>query len=124
MSTAFSPNTTCDVYRSGNSPPAAPDVAGVGILLLAAFDQREERGEGRDKSFRYTHLVYCDLASDIRDGWSETPPFGSADTIYVPDRNGTPFRVVYVERTGYGGTTDCRRAYVDRKQPTWPTNEV
>ena len=30
-------NTTCDIYRQMNSPPAAPDVAGVPILLIPAY---------------------------------------------------------------------------------------
>jgi hypothetical protein len=114
MALPMPPNTTCDVYRSGSSPPAAPDVAGLRLLLLAAFDRRVEQGEGYATSYRYTHVALAELDADIRDG----------DTLYVPDPNGTPFLVVFVERSSWGSPQDHRRVYVDRLQPTWPTNEL
>ena len=33
MPLPIAPNTTCDIYRVTNSPPAAPDVAGVRCYL-------------------------------------------------------------------------------------------
>lgn len=118
-------NTTCDVYRAGNSPPAAPDVAGLHVYLTGAFDQRVERGEGYAGAYRYTHFLLAELDADIRDGQGAgSPPFTNADTVYVPDRNGTPFRVVFVDRSGYGGAMDCRRVYLDRLGPSWPTDEL
>jgi hypothetical protein len=118
-------NTTCDVYRSGNSPPAAPDVAGLGVHLLGDFDQRVERGEGYSTAYRYTHILLADLDADIRDGQGAgLPPFADADVVYVPDQDGTPFLVIFVERRGYGDATDHRRVYLDRLEPPWPTDEL
>ena len=38
-------NTTCDIYRNANAPPAAPDVAGVSIALIAVYGQGLEEQE-------------------------------------------------------------------------------
>jgi hypothetical protein len=43
-------NTTCDIYHSGNTPPAA-DVAGVPCTLVARFREGGEASEG-DSTFR------------------------------------------------------------------------
>ena len=43
-------NTTCDIYRSGNSPPASPDVAGVRCVLTP-------RGQSTLTSDLYTHVL-------------------------------------------------------------------
>jgi hypothetical protein len=39
----FTPNDTCDIYRGGNMPPSAPNVAGVKILVVPRF--RNIRGD-------------------------------------------------------------------------------
>jgi len=55
--------TTCDVYYTGNTPPAAPDVASVDIVLRSQFDRGSEASEG-DQDFRWTHVLECPLAID------------------------------------------------------------
>jgi hypothetical protein len=118
-------NTTCDVYRNANAPPAAPDVAGVPCLLQPDY-VRGRGAAGADPSKSWTHVLIVDLASDVRDGWSAGVPLqpGAYDRVYVPDRSGTPFSVVFVERVGRGTAQDCKRVYLRREQPTYPTNEV
>jgi hypothetical protein len=109
-------NVTFDIYRNGNSPPAAPDVAGVSGSMTP-------RGSNIKPNNLYTHWVDMPLGTDIR-SWSPGP-----DTIYVPDQNGTPFVVVQVVRIRAGAGNDYTRAYLNRQQPPqWgvnqPTNQL
>jgi hypothetical protein len=46
------------------------------------------------------------------------------DSIYVPDKNGTKFEVVFVERVGYNSGQDFFRVYLQRSNPTWPTQNL
>ena len=132
MALPFATNTTCDIYRSGNAPPAAPDVAGVACRLLPDFTTSHEAATAGSTTLRWTHVLLVDAGTDLRDGYKgygvtkvgqEADP-ASWDTVYVPDRNGTPFAVVFVERVGLGTGADHKRAYLQRQQPTWPTNNV
>jgi hypothetical protein len=118
-------NTTCDIYRYGNAPPAVPDVSNVKAFLAPDYPRGRESAEG-DTSKGWTHLLLVDLDTDIRDGWSSGVPLqpGAYDRVYVPDKNGTSFSVIFVERLGRGTSADCKRIYLRREQPTYPTNEV
>lgn len=117
------PNTTCDIYHFGNAPPAAPDVAGVSILLTADFERRMETGEGDGAGFRWTHVAWMPKGTDIRDGYALGSTGGNFDRVYVPDKNGTAFVVRYVQKMGFK-QMEMRKVYLDRKLPTWPSNEV
>ena len=104
---------------------AAPDVAAVSCLLQPDY----ARGRATifsDPSKAWTHTLLVALATDVRDGWSAGVPLqpGAFDRVYVPDQNGTPFSVVFVERVGRGTAQDGKRVYLRREQPTYPTNEV
>ena len=116
MSLTIVPNTTCDVYRSGNAPPASPDVSAVPCHLTADYQRRMETGEGASTSFRYTHVLLADVNADIRDSFSDWA-VGGGDTVYVPDQNGTAFRVVCVEISNRGQAGAVRRVYLDRHLP-------
>jgi hypothetical protein len=118
----MTPNTTCDVYRAGSTPPSSPAVSGVGILLTANFGEfRMQAGEGLDRLFRYTHLALFPAGTDVRDGFDRgASGAATCDTIYVPDQGGTRFAVRFVVRL----TDGTRKAYLDRRQPGWPTNEL
>ena len=124
MSLLIPTNTTCDVYRSGNAPPAAPDVAAVPCVLEAAF------GAGAalvysSADWVYTHVMLVGPTADVRDSYTGSHTFGAApDTVYVPDKNGTGFRVVFVEMAGRGSAGQHKRVYLDRRTPTWPTNNL
>jgi hypothetical protein len=120
-------NTTCDVYRNANSPPAAPDVAAVACLLTGNDDRYLESGEGDSAAtgLHFTHVLLADADADIRDGlidltWDTT----KHDLVYVPDQNGTKFRVVRSEIVNRGTASAVRRVYLDRYLPTWPTDEL
>jgi hypothetical protein len=113
-------NTTCDIYRAGRAPPDAPDLQGVPIYLKPDYSRRMESGEGDTVAYHFTHIGLVDTSVDIRDSFN-LGPSGINDTCYVPDRNGTPFGVRFVE------TTDkCKRVYLDRGQPRlgWPSNNL
>ncbi len=112
-------NTTCDIYYSPNVPPAAPDVAGQACALVARFEQGSESSEG-DQTFRWTHLLYLDADVDVRDSYPNTP----AHRVYVPDKNGTGFDVVFVELVNRGTPAKYKRVFLDRRSVTFPTNEL
>jgi hypothetical protein len=127
-------NTTCDIYRNAHSPPAAPDVAAVPILLEPDFRSSHEAATiSSSTSSRWTHQALCDVSTDIRDGYQgpgggsqagqEVVPSGQ-DHVWVPDKNGTPFEVIFVERVGQGTDGDCLRVFLQRKAPTWPTSNL
>jgi hypothetical protein len=113
-------NTTCDVYRSGHSPPAAPDVAGVKCLLTP-------RGQSTLTSQNYTHVMLVGPTVDVRDDYNAGFVAGAnADSVYVPDRNGTKFNVILVRRHGRGTPADCKQVLLVRTagSPTWPSDNV
>jgi len=123
MSLPVTPNNTCDIYHPGNAPPAAPDVAAVPIFLKADWVGGQEHGEGRSTINNYTHVLLMDASVDVRDNWS---PSGAAATnsLYIPDKNGTPFNIIFVERVLRGTPQDHKRIYVQRQGPTWPTSNL
>jgi hypothetical protein len=117
-------NTTCDVYTANTQPPAAPRVSGVKILLTGDYMRRMETGEGETSpAFRYTHVALTAIASDIRDPFGDWS-VGVGDSLYVPDKNGTRFLVRKVDTPTIGSAVGQKRIYLDRKQPTWPTNNL
>jgi hypothetical protein len=124
-------NTTCDVYRAGNGPPAAPDVAGVRCHLTP-------KGASTLTTVLYTHVLLVPPTTDVRDGYvvtslqanpgnTATVQLGVADRVYVPDRNGTLFRVVLVRRQGQGTGLDHKVVLLARDDGgniPWPTDNV
>ena len=103
-------NTTCDIYRPGRAPPAAPDVAGVPAAL-------SPQGDNIKTTIAYTHWIDVPLATDVR-------PSSGGDALYVPDKNGTAFNVVAVERIRFGSGKDYRRAYLKRLSVSWPSDQL
>lgn len=116
----FISNTTCDVYRDGNVPPASPDVAGVACSLRPAFPEGNAQGNANTALF-YSHILEADVDADIRDGAAEIGGPG-ADWVYVPDMNGTQFNVIAVVRSGYGTGVDRRRVFLKRVATNYPTS--
>jgi hypothetical protein len=112
-------NTTCDIYISPNVPPSDPDTAGQPCALVARFQQGAEASEG-DTELRWTHLLYLDAGVDVRDSYPNTP----VNRVHVPDKDGTGFDVVFVETVNRGTPARYKRVFLDRRQPTWPTNEL
>lgn len=127
MSLPVPSNITCDVYRTGTAPPAAPAVAGLAGHLRADYRGGAENSEGQNY-VKWTHVLLVAADADVRDGYTAGPTGGSnsrsQDTLYVPDQNGTKFFVVFVERVGRGSAADHKRVFLERAQPTWPTNDV
>jgi hypothetical protein len=124
MGLSLPANTTCDIYRSGHAPPAAPDVAAVRCHLQADYARRMETGESEQPALRFTHALLLDVAADVRDDFDSWGGLVANDTVYVPDKNGTAFRVVFVERHARGLPADCKKVYLDRHTPNWPTNNL
>lgn len=121
MALPFAPNATCDIYRAGNAPPSAPDVAGVSCHVRPAYREGRERGDSEAAQLRYTHVLSVDLAVDVRDDFSAfTGSATNRDVLYIPDQTGVGFQVNFVERVNRGGSGDHKRVYLDRKLPAWP----
>lgn len=105
-------NTTCDVYYNGVSPPAAASVAAVPCCLLPNFREGSEASEG-DQAFRYTHVMTCSATVDIRDNYPTAPN----STLFVPDKTGNGWDIVFVETVNRGLPTVYKRIFLDRKSP-------
>jgi len=122
-------NTTCDVYTSA----LAVRETGVPILLTPCFPASHVANINAGSPgtlLRFTHIALVPLGTDIRDGYignvTGTPPTESTpDEIFVPSHaTGTPFFVLFVERTAYGTPQDCLRVYLQRGTPPWPTQNL
>ncbi|MCI0462853.1 MAG: hypothetical protein L0Z62_38390 [Gemmataceae bacterium] len=119
-------NVTLDIYRGGNAPPAAPDVSAVkGCLLPEYADARRNVSTVTTSvTDRWTHTLLLDVTVDLRDGYSFSNIGTGFDTVYIPDKNGTPFRVRFVERVNRGKADDHQRVYLDRGTPAWPSSDL
>jgi hypothetical protein len=123
-------NTTCDIYRNGNAPPSAPDVAAVKSYLAPDFVTSHTAAITGTTVGRWTHTLLVPTGTDVRDAYNPGQlgvdgfAAGGNDWVYVPDRNGTKFAVLYVERLGRGMSQDCLRVFLQRQQPTWPTSQL
>jgi PKD repeat protein len=116
-------NATADIYRSGNAPPANPDVNQVTLHLRPQFARDAyEHGVTEASNLRFTHVAYFELATDIRDSVSQFTQGSSQDTVWIPDKNGVPYKMVFVERVLRNHPMSCKRVYLHRKLPTWPLN--
>ncbi len=83
-----------------------------------------EHGEGDSTAKKYTHKMMVDWCADIRDAWDNESVGGTADTVYIPDKNGTGFKVVFVEMFSQGAPNARKMIYLARKAVTWPSTEV
>ena len=124
MSLPTPANTTCDVYRAGNSPPASPDVAAVPCVLTGIYPTGLERGEGDSYSLKYTHRLLIDVTADIRDDYAAGSIGSNPDTIYVPNMNGTAFSVIFTEVVDLGSAYQHKRVYLVRQAPAYPTDNL
>jgi len=134
MTVPVATNTTCDVYHNQpTNPPGSPDVAGVPIYLLADWVGGMEHGENRDKSLNYTHVALMDHTVDVRDAFSAGGIVQNIPYLYVPDKTGTPFVVIFVERMMRGTAQDHKRVWLQRAPGVgtggaiavnWPTDNL
>src|SRR5260370_11330232 len=106
------PNTTCDVYHQGNAPPSPPDVPGLAVFLQGRFRNIKPISSGGP----YTHVMHVPIGADVRSGNNER--------VYIPDKNGTKFNVVFVQRIRAGGANDYKEVYLNRQVVTWPSNNL
>ena len=120
------PNTTCDIYRFGTAPPAAPAIAAVACYLRPDWRGGQEQGDrsGGLAQLVWTHLLLVDSSVDIRDAYIGGMGQTEQDTVYIPDQNGTAYKVTLIECVGRKDAQDHLRVYLDRQTPTWPTNQV
>src|SRR4051812_1756223 len=88
-------NTTCDIYRVGNAPPASPDVASVKCAI-------EPKGQSTLTTPYYTHVLRVPASTDIRDDLQANSLLAGAncDKVYIPDKNGIWYKVVLVRTRG------------------------
>ena len=108
-------NTTCDIYRAGNAPPAPPDVAGVPCVLIP--HSRNIKPPTTPPA-PYTHVLRVAVNVDIRDAGP-----GGPDVIYVPNKSGVLYLVQWVTRQGRGTPLDHKECLLLRQNPTYPTDD-
>ncbi|MSR31566.1 MAG: hypothetical protein EXR99_08685 [Gemmataceae bacterium] len=109
----FIPNTTCDFFLFPNDPlVATPEASAIPIRLNGAFSSGSR---GVFPAF-YTHKLLCRVGAAIVDSF----PSAQRHLVCVPDFNGTRFEVVLLEQASRG----MQRVYLERLQPTWPTEEL
>jgi hypothetical protein len=122
MALPIAANTTCDIYRNANAPPAPPDVPGVKGFLKAS-------NRHSINTNYHTHLLLVDANTDVRDGYTGGVPQGNyapgCDFVYIPDKNSkVQYAVAEVRRVGRGGPLDHKRVYLLRLNVTYPTNDL
>jgi len=111
----FLPNTTCDYFETGHLPPDdEPDLAAVPIFLDGDF----MRGNlGIDK-LRWTHLLK--VRANVEILAADSP----ANRVYVPNKDGTCFEIVFVEVLERGKAGSFKRVYLERKSIIWPSEQL
>jgi hypothetical protein len=124
MALPIQANTTCDIYRTTRAPPLGPDIAGVPCYLKACYNEGLEHGESDNPAFRYTHVMLVDVSTDVRDSYNSGSQGTSNDFLYVPDKNGQGYGVVFVERAAWGTPFDHKRVYLSRYTVSWPQNNL
>jgi hypothetical protein len=120
MALPVAANVSVDIYRNGTGPMDPPALDGVPGFLQPAYDQAA--------AGQYTHVLLLAPDVDVRDGYrgAGVTPAGF-DHVYYPAATGpteTKFNVVFVERVQRGTAQDHKRVYLDRQQPSWPTDDL
>ena len=117
-------NTLCDVFRAGTGPPAAPAIKAVPGFVQGDWRGGQEAGDRNVNALAWTHVMLVDIGIDIRDAYTGHCTAAMQDTIYIPDENGTGFVVVFIELLQRGTAHEHKRVFLDRKTPTWPSNDL
>jgi hypothetical protein len=108
-------NTSFDLYRAGAVPPADPTVAGLAGFLAIALPRALAVARRVDAWQRFTHRLLVGLDVDVRDLFDGgNLAAGSPDSVFIPDRTGVRYRVVFVERRMRGTAFDHLCVYLSR----------
>jgi hypothetical protein len=111
----FLPNTTCDYFEDGHLPETdSPDLAAVPIFLDGDFMHGTL---GIDK-LRWTHLLK--VRANVEILAADSP----ANRVYVPNKDGTCFEIVFVEVLERGKAGSFKRVYLERKSIIWPSEQL
>ena len=111
----FLPNTTCDYFEDGHLPETdPPDLAAVPIFLDGDF-MRGNLGIG---NLRWTHLLK--VRGNVEIQAADSP----ANLVYVPNKDGTCFEIVFVEVLERGKAASFKRVYLERKSIPWPSEQL
>lgn len=104
------PNTSADVYHAGHAPPSAPDLGEVQGHLRESWQRGLAVSESHPAAL-WTATFDVPLDTDLRDGWPGLP----APTVYIPNRDGQKYTVVFVERRRQRAGGDFKRVYLRRE---------
>jgi hypothetical protein len=126
MALPLVPNTTCDIYRAGVTPPAAPAAGNIRCHFRPAPAPAAAKLETPVGTILYTHVLLVEAAVDIRDPYVGAGGSGSPeDGVYVPAGAASPrYQVVFVDRVGRGGPNDHKRVFLERQAPAWPSDNL
>jgi hypothetical protein len=118
-------NSKCQIYHSPNLPPAAPDVADVPCILKPDWAAGQEGGDRGTLQLVWTHIMLIDATVDIRDSYAGAGAFNpQGDIAYIPESTSMGYTVIFIEVIQPGTPNAHKRVYLDRQQPTWPTNDL
>jgi len=68
--------------------------------------------------------MLVDVSVDIRDSYAGSSSTVAQDSVYVPDKTGTRFEVIFCERALRGTPNEHLVVYLDRAAPGWPTAQL
>lgn len=111
----FLPNTTLDYFEDGHLPPDdEPDLASIPGFIDGDF----MRGNlGIDK-LHWTHVLQVGCNVEIQTDDS------AANHVYVPDKDGTCFEIIFIEMLNRGRAGSFKRVFLERKSISWPSEQL
>ena len=125
MSLPVPANATCDIFHVGSMPPlGSPAATGVPCVLQCDWRGGQEAGDRNSSANMWTHVLLLDFSVDIRDAYTGNNSQSPQDAVFIPDQHGTRFNVIFIERVQRGTAHEHKRVYLDRQQPSWPSDDL
>ena len=77
-------------------------MSGVQIYLRPDWVRGQEAGDRGANTLTWTHIALVAVGVDLRDFYGGEASGATQDDVYIPDQNGTRFKVTFIERIGVG----------------------
>jgi hypothetical protein len=87
-------------------------VAGLVVFLQGRFRYIKPTSSGGPSS----HVMHVPIGADVRSG--------NNGRVFIPNKNGTKFNVVFVQRIRAGGANEYKEVYLNRQAVNWPSNNL
>jgi hypothetical protein len=125
MSNPFKTNLLADIYWNYQGVPT-PDISAVPCTLVPCWEDGQAHGTRAVAGLMYTHMAHFEPTLDIRDRYVGAMGIDAVNVpiIYAPTGGGTIYDISFVERVNKGQRADHKIAYLNRRTPQWPTDNV